>query len=277
MKRLLGLLLFLALLAGLVPACAAEDVFTVDAASAGSSLTTDRSYLRVTCDLPEEVPVTLSIADGSGSLVYQRDYGLCSGSFRSEDVYLRLTDRQTAYQVTLQAGDGCYAFPLLRVMPRLTGNAACSVGLPLSALSGTDTWKSATVLDVAALSEMPLTVPLHASGAYEVGTVTFAVSGGAVTVTAQLFDELDGSIEKSTVYVATTALEAQQLGRKSFHGPTGKLNAPIDLMSAPYVAVYVSLTVSFDPSAAPSPEVTLEGQEELWLLMQTVTANEAVG
>ena len=281
MKRLLAFFLSLALILCLTSGFAAEDVFTVDAAQAAGSapLSTDRSYLRVTCDLPAEAEVTLSVADDQGNLVYQRDHGLCSGRFRSEDVYLRLTASQTIYHITLWAGDLSYSFPILRVMPRLTGNAACSVGLPLSILTGSDTWKSATLLDVAALSTArePLTVPLHASGAYEIGAVTFSTDGRSLTVTAHLDGSINGSVEKATVYVATTALEAQQLGRKNFHGPTGTLNAPIDLMSAPYVAVYVSLTVSFDPTAAPSPEVLLEGQEELWELMQTVTANEALG
>lgn len=287
MKRLLALFLMLCMLLSLTPGHAAEDVFTVDAPSAAancadedyiaSSLSTDRSYLRITCDLESEADVTLSITDETGSLVYQRSHNLCSGRFRSEDVYLRLTGSQTTYQVTLLAGDSSYAFPLRRVMPRLTGNAACSVGIPLSSLTGADTWKSATVLDVNALSNAPCTVALHASGAYEIGTVTFSVSGGLLTVSAQLDASINASIEKSTVYVATTALEAQQLGRKSFHGPTGRLDSPIDLLAAPYVAVYVSLTVSFDPSAPASPDVLLPGQEDLWLLMQTVTANEALG
>lgn len=288
MRKLLTMLLCLAMLTGIAPGYAAEDVFTVDAAQAASggweeshiasSLTTDRSYLRVTCTLDSEVPVTLSIADETGSLVYQRDHGLCSGKFRSEDIYLRLSGSQTTYHVTLWTGDSSYSFPLRRVMPRLTGNAACSVGYPLSQLTGASTWKSATILDVYALEGSSVTVPLHASDAYEIGTVTFRISGGALTVSANITGSVDGSIDKSTVYVATTALEAQDLGRKSFSGPTGKLDRTIDLMGAPYVAVYVNLTVSFDPTGAPaSPSVTLNGQDALWQQMQTTTANEAVG
>lgn len=288
MKRLLGLLLTLTMLLCAIPGHAAEDVFTVDAQEAAggawdesyisSSLTSDRSYLRVTCTLDSEAAVTLSIADESGSLVYQRDHGLCSGKFRSEDIYLRLTGSQTTYQATLWVGDSSYAFPIRRVMPRLTGNAACSVGYPLEYLSGSDTWKSATLLDVNALSGSSFTVPLHASGAYEIGTVTFRISNGSLTVSAELMEGIDGSIDKSTIYAATTALEAQELGRKSFSGPTGKLNKAIDLMGAPYVAVYVNLTVSFDPTNVPgSPDSTLNGQDDLWQRMQSETANEAVG
>ncbi len=286
MKRLL--ILLLTMLLCIAPAYAAEDVFTVDAQSIAedaweesfiaASLTSDRSYLRVTSALTEDAQVTLSIAGDNGSLVYQRDYGLCSGRFRSEDIYLRLTGSQTTYHVSLWIGDSSYSFPLRRVMPRLTGNAACSVGYPLSALSGTNTWKSATVLDVNALEGSSLTVPLHASGAYEIGTVTFAISGGKLTVDAAIDPSVDGSIDGSTVYVATTALEAQKLGKKNFPGITTKLNKTVDLQGTPYAAVYVNLTVSFSPTGVPgSPAVTLDGQDATWQRMLTETANEAVG
>lgn len=286
MKRFL--ILLVTMLLCIAPAYAAEDVFTVDAQSIAedaweesfiaSSLTSDRSYLRVTSALDADAQVTLSIADDSGSLVYQRDYGVCSGRFRSEDIYLRLTGSQTTYHVSLWIGDSSYSFPLRRVMPRLTGNAACSVGYPLTSLSGAKTWKSATLLDVNALEGRSLTVPLHASDAYEIGTVTFTVSGGDLTVSAALSDGLDGSIDKSTVYVATTALEAEKLGKKNFPGITTKLNKTVDLQGTPYAAVYVNLTVSFSPTGVPgSPAVTLDGQDATWQRMLTETANEAIG
>lgn len=286
MKRFL--IFLLTMLLCIAPGYAAEDVFTVDAQSIAedaweesfiaSSLTSDRSYLRVTCALTEDADVTLSIAGENGSLVYQRDYGLCSGKFRSEDIYLRLTGSQITYHVTLWVGDSSYSFPLRRVMPRLIANAACSVGYPLEYLSGTNTWKSATVLDVNALEDSSLTVPLHASGAYEIGTVTFAISGGSLTVSASLNDGVDGTIDNSAVYVATTALEAEKLGKKNFPGITTKLDKTAALMGTPYAAVYVNLTVSFDPTGVPgSPAVTLDGQDATWQRMQTETANEAVG
>ena len=288
MKRVWGMILLLAVLLSAVPGMAPGDVFTVDAQAAAegarneryvsASLTSDRSYLRVTCSLPGDAHVTLSIADEYGGLVYQRDHGVCSGKFRSEEIYLRLNASETTYYVTLWVNDESYSFPLRRVMPRLTGNAACSVGYPLTGLTGRDTWKSATILDVAALEGNSLTVPLHASGAYEIGTVTFCVEDGMLTVSAQLDPAVNGSIDKSAVYTATTALEAQALGEKNFFGSVSKLNKPIDLLDATYAAVYVNLTVSFDPANAPaSPEVVLKHQDQLWERMLTETANEANG
>lgn len=286
MKRVLIWLVMLLLC--IAPAYAAEDVFTVNAhdlpenawseSYIAESLSSDRSYLRVTCPVEGEAAVNLSIADGSGSLVYQRDYGQCGGTFRSEDIYLRLAGSQTTYQVTLWVGDIGYAFPLRRVMPRLVGNAACSVGYPLEELTDSSSWKSATILDVNALEGRSCTVALHASDAYEIGTATFAVEGGSLTVTAQLDEGINGSIDRSSVQVAVTALEAEKLGKKNFPGAAAKLDQAVDLQGTPYAAVYVNLTVSFDPANVPgSPETQVEGQAELWQRMQTETANEAIG
>ena len=288
-KRVLMLLVLLLLCAA--PAYASEDVFTVDARDVtedawnesfiASSLTSDRSYLRVTCALEEESEVTLSIAGENGKLVYQRDYGMCGGRFRSEDIFLRLSGSQTTYQVTLWVGDESYSFPLRRVMPWLTGNAACSAGYPLEELSGAGTWKTATILDIAQVARRPLTVALNASDAYEIGYVTFSVKDDRLTVSAGLEDGVAGSIDKGTVYVAATALEAEKLGKKNFPGATAKLDEAVDLWGTPYAAVYVNLTVSFDPAGVadmqPLDKAETEEQQRLWEMMLTETANEAVG
>ena len=274
MKRIL---LFLSLLLCLAFPALADDVCTVDASSA-VDVSCPESYLCVTCPISGEEQVTVSVADASGRLHYQRNYGLCSGSFRSEDMYLRLEGSETRYQVTLQAGEKIYSFSVMRVMGRLSGNEACSVGYPLSRLNGSSSCKTVTLLDVNALSGSSMTVPLYASGAYTLGTVTFSVSGDHVTVSAQLSGGVDGSIDKSVVYVATDAIAAQNLGTRRFDGHKGKLNEAISLDGTPYAAVLVQLTVSFEPSGVPgSPETTLNDQRQLWQLMQENTASESVG
>lgn len=279
MKRILILALTL-MLAALPCAALAEDVFTVSNANAVTAeQTVDCSYLRVTCPLEGEVNVVLTITGPNGGLVYQRDYGLCSGDFRSEDVYLRLEGGETLYQVSLDAGGVVSSFPVRRVVGRLTDQGGCSAGYPLSSLSGANTWRTATLLDVASLEGGSLTAPLNAAnGEYCLGTVTFSVSGGSVTVSASIDGGVDGSVDGGTVYVATNALTAQTLGKKSFSGTKGKLNKAISLDGASYAAVYVKLTLSFDPSTAPAcDETTLSGQDALWQTMLTVTPNEAVG
>ena len=274
MKRIL--LMFLALACLIFPALA-EDVKNVDVSTA-TSVSMDESYLRLTCPLSGETQVTVSVTDAWGNLQYQRDYGLCSGTFRSEDIYLRLDGSETTYQVKVQEGGATHSVTVNRVMPRLTGNAACAVGYPLSRLNGSSSWQSVTLLDVNALEGSSTTMALHASDAYNLGTVTFEVSGGKLKVTASIDSGIDGSIDSAKVYVATNALQAQQLGGRNFTGLTARLDERVDLGGTPYVAVLVNLTVSFDPSGAPSsPTTWLDGQEELWVLMQQTTANEAVG
>ncbi|MGN1021262.1 MAG: hypothetical protein ACI4O7_12925 [Aristaeellaceae bacterium] len=275
MKRIPALLVTLSLLLTAAPA-RCEEVFTLEDVS--GSYTTDRDYLRIACPIEGEQQVTVTVADDSGSVVYQRDYGLCSGLFRSEDIYLRLQGSQTLYSITVDAGGQVSACSINRTMPRLTGNAACSVGYPLSALSGSGSWKTATLLDLEQLEGDSLTVPMYASGAYELGTVTFTVQGGALTVTAAIAPGVDGTIDSAAVYVATDALDAQNLGTRSFSGPEGQLNSAISLNGARYAAVYVKLTVSFDPLGVPgSPATILDGQEELWRRMQQEITLNAVG
>ena len=274
MRRVFLMILALACL--IFPAYA-EDVKTVDA-SAVSSVSMDENYLRVTCPIDGEQPVTVTITDAWGNPYRQKYYDMCSGIFRSEDFYLELGGSETAYHVTVQAGEAVYGFKVNRVMPRLTGNAACAAGYPLASLSGSGSWQSATIVDVAALEGSSMTMPMHASGAYTLGTVTFSVSGGQLKVSADISAGIDGSIDGATVYVATNALQAQTLGNRRFSGLSGRLGESIDLGGTPYAAVLVQLTVSFDPSGVPgSPDTLQSGQEQLWMLMQQGTANEAVG
>ena len=274
MRRFFLILLALACL--IFPAYA-EDTQTVDASTA-TSVTTAANYLRVTCPLDGEQSVMVTVTDARGNPQYQRDYGACSGTFRSEDIFLRLDGAKTTYNVTVQAGQRSYGFTVDRVMPRMTGNAACSAGYPLSMLNGSGNWQSVTILDVAALEGTSMTVPMHASGAYTLGTVTFSVTGGQLNVSAEITSGVDGSIDGSTVYVATNAVQAQQLAGRNFSGLTGKLQENIDLGGTPYAAVLVQLTVSFDPTGVSgSPDALQFGQDQLWLMMQQTTANEAVG
>ena len=94
---------------------------------------------------------------------------------------------------------------------------------------------------------------------------------------------VDGQIDKANVYIATDAITAQTLGSSRFSGMKTKLNRTIDLGDAPYAAVMVQLTVTYDPATAQAFELGREEQRNLteltenWQLMQMTTANEAVG
>jgi hypothetical protein len=136
MKKLLLLLLTLMLLTPLHAPALAEDVCTVQDASAASSLTTDCSYLRVRCPVPGAQQVTLTIRDAWGGLYYQRSHGECASSFRSEDIYLRLDGGESVYHVTLQVGGSTHQFRVTRVQPRMTDSSVYAFGLPLSDMTG---------------------------------------------------------------------------------------------------------------------------------------------
>lgn len=278
MKRLSLGILALFLFCGAVAAFGAEDVAIIDAFSAAGTVEVSQGYICVTCRLEQETDVTVTVRDAKGSLCYQRDYGSCSGDFRSEDVFLRLKGSSTPYRVELSANGAVYGFDVLRKMPYLSDNLACSVGYPLSELTGRDTWKTVTLLDTGKLEENQKTVPLYASGAYEIGTVTFSISDNQLKVSASLMPGLDGSVGGGKVYVALNAADARDLDGRRFSGLTGRLNSAVDLKGARYAVVYVELIVSFDPSgASAAPEAELSDQAELWQSLIELTANEAVG
>lgn len=277
MVRILTLMLICCLL---LPAARAEDVCVVQDAAAASRVTTDRPYLRVRCDLPGEMEVTLTVHDQWGSLIYQRYYGLCSGSFESRDVHLPLEGEGCDYTVTLQAGEAEHTFTVTREMPLLTDTSVFAGGMSLRELNGGSSRKYAVVLDLCALNQGTATAPMLAEGK-KIGEVYFSVLDGVLTVSASLFAE--GEIDKANVYIATDAITASTLGSNRFAGIKTRLNRSIDLGDAPYAAVMVQLTVTYDPESAEMYQMTPAEQEdylelqENWQLMQMVTANEAVG
>lgn len=279
MKRMLLLLLTCCLLLGVTPALA-EDVCVVKDASAVSHVTTGASYLRVQYPLPAETSVTLTVCDEWGYLIYQRNYGLCSGTFRSGDVHLPIDGESCDYIVTLATGEGEIAFTVTREQPLLTDTAVYAGGLTLEEMTGGSARKYAVVLDLDALNEETAIAPMLAGG-MQIGEVYFSVLDGTLTVSASLF--VDGAIDKANVYIATDAITASTLGTSRFSGTKTRLNREIRLGDAPYAAVMVQLTVTYDPACAQplylgetEMKVYSELQED-WQLMQLTTANEAVG
>ncbi|MDD6050286.1 MAG: hypothetical protein PUC00_03290 [Clostridiales bacterium] len=279
LKRMLTLLLLCALLLSAVPALA-EDVCIVADATAATHVTTARPYLQVKCPLPEETDVTLSVCDQWGYLIYQRDYGVCSGTFRSSDIHLPLEGESCDYTVTLTTDGGTHAFTVTREQPMLTDPAVYAGGLPLSELNGGSGQKYAVVLDLDALNQETATFPLR-SGDLQLGEVYFSVLDGMLTVSANV--QVEGKIEKANVYIATDAITATTLGTSHFTGIKTRLDRQINLGSAPYAAVMVQLTLTYDPARAQPYQLgayemrLLEEVLENWRLMQLTTANEAVG
>lgn len=279
MKRMLPLFLSVLLLLGAAPALA-EDVCTVKDALNAGTVTTDKAYLCIRCELPAEGDVTVSVEDEWGYLIYERNYGTRSGAFRSGDIHLPLEGETSRYAVTVETAGGSNTFTVIREMAMITDSAVYAGGLTLKEMVDGSKRKYAVVLDLDELNEETAIVPMLAGG-MQVGEVYFTVLDGTLTVSAALLAE--GEIDKANVYIATDAITAQTLGTSRFTGMKTKLNREIDLGRTPYAAVMVQLTVTYDPATALAWKMTREEEkayEELledWELMQLMTANEAVG
>ena len=278
MRRLLCVLLLFCLLP--LSAAMAEDVCTVEDASAAVHVTTECAYLQVCCPLAEAGNVTLTVHDEWGYLIYQRNYGSCDGTFRSGDVHLPLDGSSCDYQVTLSTPSGEYTFTVTREMANVTDSAVYAGGATLKELVDGSSRKYAVVLDMNALNGQTMVAPMLASGT-QVGEVIFTVKNGELTVSANL--TVDGQIDKAAVSVATDALTAKTLGEKRFSGISAGLNTAINLTGTPYAAVMVQLTVTYDPATAQAWEMSSAEEKlltmilENWQLMQENTANEAIG
>lgn len=276
MKRIACLLLLLLMVCPF--SVLAEDVCTVTNAGEVSQMTTDKGYLSVGCPLDGESTVTLSICDEWGCIIYQRAYGVYSDSFFSEDIYLPLQGTQTTYQVTLTCGETTHSFQVIRVMPRISDSTVSSAGLSLQTVSGVSSPRKVCLLDVDALDNQPPMVVPMVSGDVQLGTVTFSVRNGQLTVSAEL--TADGTIDRASVYVAKTSLSAQTLGTRRFDGKKVALKKQVDVSDSRYVAVLVQLSVSYEQETATPTipdEAFLREQQTLWDNMQEETVNEAVG
>ena len=280
MRKLMRILSLFLMCGLLMPAALAEDVCLVQDASAVNHVTTPCPYLRVQLPLAAETNVTLTVRDAWGYLIYQRDYGVCSGTFSSRDVHLPIDGESCDYIVVLATDGGEYAFTVTREQPMLTDTAVYAGGLTLEEVNGGSPYKYAVVLDMDAMNGCTAVAPMLAAG-QQIGEVRFAVQDGALTVSASLL--VDGTIDKASVYVAGDAITAQSLGSSHFSGVKTKLDREIPLGDTPYAAVMVQLTVTYDPAGAQAFHMDAEDEAnytlllENWTLMQLTTANEAVG
>ena len=274
MRKWLGmaLLLLLSVLAG----TAAGDTFCIeDPAAAQQGLVITAGYVSLQIPLEEAAQVRLEVLDANGSCQYQRDYGLQQASFRTEEIYLRLSGVESSYTIGLTVGDAVYAIPVTRRLGTLTNQPACGTGYPLDELTGQGSWQCATILDLEALLLTPVETPLLAAGVYGCGTLRFEIVQQALIVTASI---PGGSISGGTVYVATDALTAEGLGSSRFEGSVLNLDQAFPTEGARYAVVYADLRVSFTPAdGAAAPEAWLPGQKELWETMKEETISEAIG
>lgn len=233
------------------------------------------NYLCLTAEFGEPCDIQIVVSAPDGQMVYARNYGTCTSPFVSENIYLRLTGASADYLVSLQAGDRETQYQIHRVQPMLYDNTACSGGLRLRSISGADSWLTATILD---LNALPVTVPLYAGNAYQLGTVTYYRTGSVLMAQIDTRPDAEAIVTSGTMSVALTDVDAGLLGSNLFHGPVSSFNSGVDTGDAPYAAVLLTLSVSFNPeTVSTAPISELPGQEQLWQLMQQFTDSESNG
>ena len=91
----------------------------------------------------------------SQTLLFDKDYGLQSGTFDSGVIYLPyVADRTIPYLVTLTVGDYVYAMPFMHQQARLVANNACTYGVRLNdlAVAFYGDWMMGTMVDLNALA-----------------------------------------------------------------------------------------------------------------------------
>lgn len=253
-----------------------EEVTVVTNPGATGEITTSTSFIQLEADMAAPAQVSLLISDAQGKAVHQQHYGLQDTFFQSDEIYLPAQGQSTDYTVRLTLGDDVRTLVVHRKMGRLLSNQACSVGYPLSAVTGRNTWQSVTMIDFSASSTV--TVPLHASNAYQVGSAVFSLSGNQLSLSLSFLPGIQETLYDSRVQIAATALEATEFGSDLFQGLSGSISDTFTLGDVRLVAVYLDITMDYDPTgAAPAPEVTLPGQAGLWHQMERTTASDAVG
>jgi len=282
MKRLLCILLAVAMLGCLSPA-AAEDFFTIDvdvldldslnsddyvarALSASTQGVRVRKWISQSSELAAPVRLTLTQMD-SRTILFDKDYGLQSGTFDSGVIYLPYVDDRTIpYLVTLYVGDYVYAMPFMHLQPRLHGNSACTSGVRLRDVGvflGSD-WLMGTMVDLAAMGGSGrMRVDVCASNSYVIGYADITLSGGALRV--ELAFNADAQVEVSdySLYVAADCAAFAD----GWHGPSYSVGEWIDVSGASSALVCLTMQVSYSPSGLPGfiyDSAGVQRQLQLW-------------
>ncbi|MBQ8536307.1 MAG: hypothetical protein IJ461_02745 [Clostridia bacterium] len=297
MRRLWGCVAMLWLIA-FGGCAAAEEVFVIPANEVqfsrledgdylNSALTAATQYIQITCDLGDQnQEVTLSVhRQTDGKVVHQKNYGVRSGKFRSDEIYLKYSGSETVkYTITLQAGAQQWQFPFYRKLMALSHNTACSYGVRIreAAPGVTKSWPMATVVDLRGGSH---SVPLCASNQYIIGTVNISVSADSLSVQVTPRENIDLTIHNQRVYAITdpgtlTSLDGSALGGQVSFKPGQKISISKDLGGSQYVILYLAMEVSYDPNGLESFSYdpgSVSDQLSMWRQLQQQSGVEAVG
>ncbi|MBR3494583.1 MAG: hypothetical protein IKH38_04075 [Clostridia bacterium] len=246
-----------------------EETFQLDVSQTEETVTSS-GFLQVICPA-EPGEVSLRVADENGIVYYAGITELAGTEFISDEIYLPLASGNANYTVSVETGGTRYETHLVRTLPRVENVSACAAGYPVQ--NG-----SVTLLDVAELEAGTVTVPLVAGGVYGIGEVSYSLVNGALIARVRLDESAACTITQSAVQVALNAADAMRLCASKNAGIQGMLEEEIPLMGAPFAAVHVRLTVSFDPAAQEATSSgPLPGQEDLLRRFREFTEAGSVG
>ena len=280
-QRIASLALAAVLLCALALPALAEDFFMIDVdlldmdslnsdayvqreLSASTQGVRVRKYISQSSELAAPVRLTLMQMD-SHTLMFDKDYGLQSGTFDSGVIYLPYVDDRTIpYLVTLYVGDYVYAMPFMHLQPRLHHNSACTQGLRLRDLEpslGSD-WLMGTMVDISALrASGSQTVNVCASNSYVIGQATLSMSGDSLRVDLAFRSDAQVEVLEHSLYLITDPA-AYAAGQRFNASPLGEW---VDVSGSQSVLVYLPMQVSYNPGGLPTFHYSPSGSElRLW-------------
>lgn len=283
LRRLIALALAAVLALSLTPLALAEDFFMIDVdlldmdslnsddyvgreLSASTQGVRVRKFISQSSELAAPVRLTLTQMD-SRTLVFDKDYGLQSGTFESGVIYLPYVDDRTIpYLVTLYVGDYVYAMPFMHLQPRMRHNTACTEGLRLrdaDASLGGD-WQMGTMVDLNDLRNSgSLTVNVCASNSYVVGQATISMSNDRLKVDVSFRGDAQVEVHGHSLRVITDPAAYVAGARVA---PVG-LSEWIDVSGAPSALICLSMQLSYNPGSLPAytPDSSqMQRQLRLW-------------
>lgn len=229
----------------------------VDENYIAANLTHAAQYLSVSYDVGEaEQPVSLSVvALDTGAPVYGKNYGMVSGAFVSDEVYLKFTgNAMDRYTVTLAVGDTAITFPFYRKLLRLSDNSACGAGLRFSDINARFKGEKAMALAVDLQNEGNLSTPVVASDMYLAGQMNVSVAQGTVTVSFSLAPEAQAEVKSQRLYILTDISELIDLSERRLriypvYAPGRSVDVASELAGSRYALIYLSLTLDYDPNS----------------------------
>lgn len=303
-KWLLGLMLALAAVY-FIPAALAQDAFVIqadkldlsklgDSAYVQDRLSAGTQYIRVTYALNGSAQVRLHVArSDTGSVVLDKDYGTVTGTFRSDDVYLKYSSSATIpYTITLSVGGEEITFPFYRKLMLLKNNTASTFGVRIKTLDRglTDAWTMATPLDLAEIAALPggvKRIDLCASNMYVVGSVSVRVRDGALRVSMQLAEGTGYEVIEEHLYLITNPSQWDSVDPKRTSLTEYEVGVDIPLQDnlpdVRYVVLYLPMKLTYDPNGLErfsydtqnDPELIRE--LEIWDEMKEIEKQDSVG